>query len=147
MAEAQSKKYLVRVPTGKGTNDFEFADLEEAFQKFCSKIAQNQATRIACYHTSLEVPKDMTWSDLLNDVIARYHDCLTLVEKMNEQPRNEDGAIIISAKSKEDFIALDRLMSHVGPAVWNTWDQISKVYWKSCIPRIRALLEEAVVDG
>ena len=42
-----SKKYVVKVPTGKTTNDFRFDDLLPAFRKYCAKVAQNQATRIA----------------------------------------------------------------------------------------------------
>ena len=38
------KKYIVKVPTGKTTNDFQFDELLPAFRKYCAKVAQNQAT-------------------------------------------------------------------------------------------------------
>lgn len=43
------KKYIVKVPTGKTTNDFQFDELLPAFRKYCAKVAQNQATRIASF--------------------------------------------------------------------------------------------------
>ena len=48
-----SKKYVVKVPTGKTTNDFRFDDLLPAFRKYCAKVAQNQATRISGYTSTL----------------------------------------------------------------------------------------------
>ncbi len=147
MATKNTKKYLVRVPSGKGTNDFQFDELSPAFIKYCSKLTQNQATRIAYYYTNLDVPKDMSWAELLSDVTDRYHESLSLIERLNKLPQNEAGQFIITAKVRDDFKEIDRLMSHVGPAVWNLWDELSKIYWKSSIPRIRMLLEEAVVEG
>ena len=51
------KKYIVKVPTGKTTNDFQFDELLPAFRKYCAKVAQNQATCIAGYTNTLEVPQ------------------------------------------------------------------------------------------
>ena len=55
------KKYIVKVPTGKTTNDFQFDELLPAFRKYCAKVAQNQATCIAGYTNTLEVPQVMRW--------------------------------------------------------------------------------------
>lgn len=145
MAEEQKKKYLVRVPAGKETNDFQFDELLPAFQKYCSKLTQNQATRIASYYTTLEIPKDMSWPELLNDVTAMFSDSLQQIENINKIPTDESGRFILSQQTYDDFKTLSSLMSGVGPAVWNKWDELSKIYWKSCIPRIRMLLEECTL--
>ena len=62
------KKYIVKVPTGKTTNDFQFDELLPAFRKYCAKVAQNQATRIASFTSPLEVPKPISWGALLVDL-------------------------------------------------------------------------------
>lgn len=139
------KKYIVKVPAGKETNDFEFDELQPAFRKFCNKIGQNQKTRIVSYTSTLELPKEMTWGELLNDVISMYQDSLMNIEKINELPKDAEGRYIITPKIHDDFKALCTLMECVTPPVWNTWDELSKIYWKSCIPRMRMLLDEAIV--
>ena len=63
------KKYIVKVPTGKTTNDFQFDELLPAFRKYCAKVAQNQATCIAGYTNTLEVPQVMRWAALLQLIL------------------------------------------------------------------------------
>lgn len=139
------KKYIVKVPAGKGTNDFEFDELIPAFRKFCNKVAQNQRTCIASFSNTLELPREMSWGELLNDVIEMYQDSLMNIEKINELPKDAEGNYIITRKTYDDFKALCSLMECVTPPVWNTWDELSKIYWKSCIPRMRMLIEEAQI--
>lgn len=64
------KKYIVKVPTGKTTNDFQFDELLPAFRKYCAKVAQNQATCIAGYTNTLEVPQVMRWAALLQVLLG-----------------------------------------------------------------------------
>ena len=143
MAESQNKKYLVRVPAGKETNDFQFEELLPAFQKYCSKFSQNNATRIASFTSKLEVPKELSWSELLNDVIEMFRESLEKIEQISSIPTDCDGRFILEEKTYNDYKTLSSLMSNVGPAVWNAWDEMSKIYWKSCIPRMRMLMEES----
>ena len=70
------KKYIVKVPTGKTTNDFQFDELLPAFRKYCAKVAQNQATCIAGYTNALEVPQVMRWAALLQDLTGQFTECL-----------------------------------------------------------------------
>lgn len=140
-----SKKYIVKVPTGKTTNDFQFDELLPAFRKYCAKVAQNQATRIACFTSPLEVPKPISWAALLVDLSEQFTDCLGYIEHINTIPADEDGRYLLPRAIYDDFKTLNEVISCVGPAAWNQWDETSKLYWKSCVPRMRMLLEQSKV--
>lgn len=140
-----SKKYVVKVPTGKTTNDFRFDDLLPAFRKYCAKVAQNQATRIAGYTSALEVPQVMSWAALLNDLAEQFKDCLGYIEHISNISTDESGRFLLPRSIYEDFRTLNEVISCVGPAAWNQWDETSKLYWKSCVPRMRMLIEGAKV--
>ena len=135
------KNYIVKVPAGKTTNDFQFDALLPAFRKYCSKVAQNQATRIACYQSTLELPQDMSWAMLLEDVTDTFAECLGYIEHINRIPTDENGKFLLPRSVYEDFRVLNELMSGVGPAACNQWDETSKLYWKSCVPRMRMMLQ------
>lgn len=139
------KKYIVKVPTGKTTNDFQFDELLPAFRKYCAKVAQNQATRIAGYTNTLEVPQVMSWAALLQDLTGQFTECLGYIERINCIPTDEAGKFLLPRAIYEDFRALNEVISCVGPAAWNQWDETSKLYWKSCVPRMRMLIENAKV--
>ena len=126
------KKYIVKVPTGKTTNDFQFDELLPAFRKYCAKVAQNQATHIASYTSTLEVPKPISWAALLVDLSEQF-------------TADEDGRYLLPRAIYDDFKTLNEVISCVGPAAWNQWDETSKLYWKSCVPRMRMLLEQSKV--
>ena len=57
----------------------------------------------------------------------------------------EDGRYLLPRAIYDDFKALNEVISCVGPAAWNQWDETSKLYWKSCVPRMRMLLEQSKV--
>lgn len=139
------KKYIVKVPAGKGTNDFQFDELLPAFRKYCTKLTQNGGTRIASYTNSLELPRELSWAELLNDVIEQFRPSLEQIERINVIPTDEEDHFLLSRETLEDFRTLNEMMSHVGPAVWARWDEMSKVYWKSCLPRVRMLLEYGII--
>lgn len=139
------KKYVVKVPTGKTTNDFQFDELLPAFRKYCAKVSQNQATRIASYTTALEVPQVISWAALLVDLSEQFSDCLGYIERINRIPTDDAGKFLLPRAVYEDFRTLNEAISCVGPAAWNQWDETSKLYWKSCVPRMRMLIENASV--
>lgn len=139
------KKYIVKVPAGKGTNDFRFDELLPAFRKFCAKQSQNGGTRIASYRNTLEVPRELSWAELLNDVIEQFRPSLEQIEHISAIPTDAEGHFLLSRETYEDYRTINEVMSHVGPAVWERWDEMSKIYWKSCIPRLRMLLEQGVI--
>lgn len=139
------KKYIVKVPTGKTTNDFQFDELLPAFRKYCAKVAQNQATRIVSYTSTLEVPKPISWAALLVDLSEQFRDCLGYIEHINTIPADKDGRYLLPRAVYDDFKTLNEVISCVGPAAWNQWDETSKLYWKSCVPRMRMLLEQSKV--
>ena len=89
------KKYIVKVPTGKTTNDFQFDELLPAFRKYCAKVAQNQATRIAGYTNTLEVPQVMSWAALLQDLTGQFTECLGYIERINRIPTDETGKFLL----------------------------------------------------
>ena len=80
------KKYIVKVPTGKTTNDFQFDELLPAFRKYCAKVAQNQATCIAGYTNTLEVPQVMRWAALLQDLTGQFTECLGISSASTASP-------------------------------------------------------------
>ncbi len=139
------KKYIVKVPTGKTTKDFQFDELLPAFRKYCAKVAQNQATCIAGYTNTLEVPQVMRWAALLQDLTGQFTECLGYIERINCIPTDEAGKFLLPRAIYEDFRTLNEVISCVGPAAWNQWDETSKLYWKSCVPRMRMLIENAKV--
>ena len=62
-----------------------------------------------------------------------------------EHPTDEAGKFLLPRAIYEDFRTLNEVISCVGPAAWNQWDETSKLYWKSCVPRMRMLIENAKV--
>ena len=139
------KKYVVKVPAGKTTNDFQFDELLPAFRKYCAKVAQNQATRIARYTNTLEIPQVISWAALLGDLTEQFAECLGYIERINRIPTDEAGKFLLPRAVYEDFRTLNEVISCVGQGSALQWDETSKLYWKSCVPRMRMLIENAKV--
>lgn len=88
------KKYIVKVPTGKTTNDFQFDELLPAFRKYCAKVAQNQATCIAGYTNTLEVPQVMQLGSPATGSYWQFTECLGYIEHINRIPTDEAGKFL-----------------------------------------------------
>lgn len=87
----------------------------------------------------------MSWAALLQDLTGQFTESLGYIEHINRIPTDEAGKFLLPRAIYEDFRALNEVISCVGPAVWNQWDETSKLYWKSCVPRMRMLIENAKV--
>ena len=76
----------------------------------------------------LEVPKPISWAALLVDLSEQFTDCLGYIEHINTIPADEDGRYLLPRAIYDDFKALNEVISCVGPAAWNQWDETSKPY-------------------
>ena len=78
-------------------------------------------------------------------MIEQFRPSLEQIEHISAIPTDAEGHFLLSRETYEDYRTINEVMSHVGPAVWERWDEMSKIYWKSCIPRLRMLLEQGII--